>query len=145
MEKEEKQERLAFLSDSSKSRSQSPRPINIITDENNNNVDDNVDNDDYNTSYGLTMYFNSVKVPSLEQWVQEKKISQNLYNHLTNVKPAYTVELLSIMSQSDVKGLRNDFKNVNFSEILQLINVLKKLPQSQIYHDMMNQQRRLIK
>ena len=82
--------------------------------------------------------------PSLESWVQEKKITQNLYNHLTSVEPAYTVELLLIMSQADVKGLRNDFKNVNLPEILQLINLLKKMPQSQIYQDMINQQQQKV-
>ena len=75
---------------------------------------------------------------SLEKWVQEKKITVNLYNHLTSVEPPYNVELLLLLSQSDVKQLKHDFNNVNFTEILQLINVLKQLPQSQIYHDIMN-------
>ena len=76
---------------------------------------------------------------SLEKWVQEKKITVNLYNHLTSVEPPYTVELLLLMSQSDVKQLKHDFNNVNFTEILQLINILNQLPQSQINHDIMNQ------
>ena len=46
------------------------------------------------------------------------------------------MELLLLMSNSDVKGLKNEFANkVNLSELLQLINLLKQIPQSQIYQD----------
>ena len=74
-------------------------------------------------------------MPTLEQWLQEKKITQNLYNNLTKDDPSYTIELLLLMSQNDIKNLKEEFVNVRMPEILQLINLLKKMPDSQIYQD----------
>ena len=39
------------------------------------------------------------------------------------------------MPQNHLFNLKNDFGNVQMTEILQLINLLKKIPSSQIYQD----------
>ena len=83
-------------------------------------------------------------LPTLAQWVKEKKITQNLYNNLTKDDPPYTVELLLLMPQNHLMNLKSDLgSNVRMPEILQLINLLKKIPQSQVYQDS-NKQKQVI-
>ena len=74
-------------------------------------------------------------LPTLKQWFSEKKITLNVYQALTADEPCYNMNLLLLMSQDDIKSLKNDHPHLKFPEILQLINVLKNLPQSQIYSD----------
>ena len=74
-------------------------------------------------------------LPTLEHWLNDKKITQNLYNALTREEPSYTVELLLFMSQNDIKNLKQDLGNVRMPEVLQLIKLLKNIPQSQVYQD----------
>ena len=66
-------------------------------------------------------------LPTLEKWLDEKKITLNLYNNLTKDDPSYNVELLVLMPQNHLFNLKNDFPNVQMTEILQLINLLKKI------------------
>lgn len=77
-------------------------------------------------------------LPTIEQWVQQGKITENLYNNLHNGDPKWTVELLLLMTQNDIKDLRKELTNVKIVEIFQLINLLKKIPQSQIHQNLEN-------
>ena len=67
-------------------------------------------------------------LPTLKQWLQQNKITRNLYNKLTNENPAYNVELLLLMSRNDLKELKNELGGIKTSEILQLINLISKIP-----------------
>lgn len=74
--------------------------------------------------------------PTLELWLKQEKITQNLYSKLTSQEPKYTVELLLFMSQNDVKELKKDITGIKMQEILQLISEIAKIPQSQIHREM---------
>ena len=85
---------------------------------------------------------NNEALPSLEQWMKQGKITQNLYNKLSNEDPPYNVELLLLMSKNDIKDLKNELGGIKTSEILQLINLISKIPNSQVYNDLNNDNQR---
>ena len=74
-------------------------------------------------------------IPTLEQWLYDKKITENLYTKLTSQNPQYTIDMLLFMNENDIKQLKNDINGIKMNEIFQLISLISKINTSRIYRD----------
>lgn len=80
-------------------------------------------------------------IPTLQQLAKTRYITRNLFETLVSQEPPYTTRLLMLMSVNDIKKLMVDHQHLRKPEILQLIDVLSNLPQSQVSMELSGQVR----